>query len=44
MTQKNRPKEATITYVDFINTFIEAGCIKFDKSTDNKDILIVKYR
>lgn len=44
MSEANRPKEATISFLEFINTFVEAGCVKFEKSTDHKDTLIKKYR
>lgn len=44
LTEKNRTKEDEIAYNDFINTFVESGCIKFEKSTDNRNTLINKYR
>lgn len=30
--------------MDFIQAFIDAGCIHFDKSTDHGDTLVEKYR
>ena len=44
LDKQNIPKEAEITYKDFINVFIKAGCIKFDKSIDSRESLISKYR
>jgi hypothetical protein len=43
-SEKNRDTESVCTYIDFINTFVSAGCMKYDKSTDHSDILLTKYR
>lgn len=33
-----------MSYLDFIQAFIDAGCIHFDKSTDHGETLVEKYR
>lgn len=44
LTEKNRCTEEDVSYNEFILTFVDAGCIKFEKSTDNRNTLINKYR
>ena len=39
-----KPKQAAVSYLELIKAFIDAGCIKFEKSTDRSNTLMAKYR
>ena len=41
---KQKPQTQQISYIDMIKAFVEAGCIKLEKSTDKQDTLMSKYR
>jgi Ca2+-binding EF-hand superfamily protein len=42
--EQNKPKAESVSYLDLIKAFIDAGCIKFEKSTDRSNTLMAKYR
>ena len=42
--KEQKPKQAAVSYLDLIKAFIDAGCIKFEKSTDRSNTLMAKYR
>ena len=44
ISQKKKPLIQEINYLDLINAFVQAGCIKLEKSTDKLATLMSKYR
>ena len=44
ISDQNKPKSESVSYLDLIKAFIDAGCIKFEKSTDRSNTLMAKYR
>ena len=44
INKKNRPRVEAISYQQMLQAFVDAECIKFEKSSDKKDTLMSKFR
>ena len=44
ISDKKKPMMQEVCYLDLIKAFVQAGCIKLEKSTDKLATLMSKFR